>query len=168
MHWSRRGRGKAGVKKGKRKAPRYAPYRSALEKRIAGKIDKKFVYEPKGMQVEYTIPHKYKPDFVHPTSPDVLIEVKGYFRTSAEATKYVAIKRDNPNLELIFLFNNSFKKAHPNCRPRKDGSILTLREWCQNHGFLFYDEKEIPKQILDGKMTPSWIKKERKKRGLPC
>jgi hypothetical protein len=149
----------------KRKKPAYFPFRSALEKRIANKIDRDYNYEPKESKVEYTVPHKYTPDFVHPNYPKVYLEVKGYFRTSAEAGKYVSIKRDNPDIEIVFIFNNPFKKAHPNCRPRKDGSLLTLDEWCTKHEFLYYSEKELPLEILKGSVTKRWIKKERKARG---
>ena len=156
------------TRKRAKRTPRFAPYKSTLEKRIATKLSTEYVYEPKDTSVDYTISHKYKPDFVHPKYPDVLIEVKGYFRTSAEAAKYIAVKKDNPKLEIIFIFNNSFKKAHPNCRTRVDGSIMTLREWCHKNNFLYYDEKEIPDAILEGKVTKKWILSQRRERGLSC
>jgi hypothetical protein len=168
MHWSRRGRG---VKKnntpGKRikKQPRYHPYRSTLEKKVAGILSDKFDYEPKEVKCSYTIPHTYCPDFVHPDAQAVMIEVKGYFRLSSEASKYVHIKKDNPEKELIFIFSNPDKKAHPNCRPRKDGTVLTLREWATKEGFLFYSVNNLPTQVTSGKMTNSWIKEERKRFG---
>lgn len=155
----------SGPKK-KRKPKAYAPFRSALEKRISTKISPDYMYEPKDIVVEYTMYHKYNPDFVLPSIPGVLIEVKGYFRESSEASKYVNIKKSNPNIEIIFIFGNSFKKAHPNCRARKDGSILTLAEWCLKHGFLYYNEADIPREIVKGTVTWKWVWKERKKFGL--
>jgi hypothetical protein len=111
------------------------------------------------------VPHKYTPDFVLPSIPKVLLEVKGYFRTSAEAAKYVHVKRCNPQLEIIFIFGNVNKKAHPNCRPRKDGTVLTLWEWCRNNEFLYYEEKHLPPEIVKGTISWKWIKKEREKKG---
>jgi hypothetical protein len=139
-----------------------------LEKRIAKLLSDDYMYEDKGSKLSYEIPHEYTPDFVHPVSPRVQLEVKGYFRTSAEASKYVHIKRDNPDIELIFIFNNAFKKAHPNCRPRVDGSVLTLDEWCKKHEFLYYEEKSLPSNILEGRLSPRWIRAERKLRGFKC
>jgi hypothetical protein len=168
MMFGGRGRKKlSGAPKKKRKTPAYAPFRSALEKRISTKISPDFMYEPKSISVEYMTEHKYSPDFVLPSIPEVLIEVKGYFRESSEASKYVSIKRSNPNLEIIFIFSNSFKKAHPNCRPRKDGTLLTLSEWCTKHGFLFYEEHHLPHEIVKGAVTWKWVCTERRKFGLP-
>jgi hypothetical protein len=151
--------------KKKKKKPTYYPYRSLLEKRIATRLDTSYEYEPKSAKLDYMVLHKYTPDFVSATNKNVVIEVKGYFRTSSEATKYVHIKRYNPEIELIFIFGNPFKKAHPNCRPRKNGTLLTLAEWCGNHEFLYYSEKKLPKEIITGKTTEGWIKKERKRFG---
>jgi hypothetical protein len=164
MSWGSRRFGARGKKK--KKAPRYTPYKSALEKRVAGSLSKGYTYEPKSSKLKYMIPHTYTPDFVNPDTPNIYLEVKGYFRTSAEASKYVHIALNNPDVEIIFIFHNANKKAHPNCRPRKDGSILTLHEWCNNKGFLYYLEKELPPEIVKGKITGEWLKQERKKQGL--
>jgi hypothetical protein len=167
MHWSRRGRG---VKKNganvRKKKPSYAPFRSAFEKRVSKKLADSYLYEPAGIRLDYTISHRYQPDFVHPKSEGILLEVKGYFRDASEARKYVAVKRDNPDIELIFIFNNPDKKAHPNCRPRKDGTVMTLHEWCMKEGFLYYHERELPDEILEGRMNWSWIQRERLARGI--
>jgi hypothetical protein len=136
-----------------------------LEKKVAGALHDSFKYEPTDCKVEYTVPHKYCPDFVHPDAPFVLFEVKGYFRLSSEASKYVHVKRDNPDVELIFLFSNPDKKAHPNCRPRRDGTVLTLREWATKEGFLFYRVDELPPEISDGRITEKWVNTERKRFG---
>jgi hypothetical protein len=152
-------------KKGPRKKPKYHPYRSALEKRIAQKIHKSFSYEPKGSKVDYIIPHKYNPDFVHPDALNILIEVKGYFRDSKEAKKYVHIKKDNPDKELVFIFYNVDKKCHGNCRPRTDGSVLTIREWLTKHQFLWYLEKELPEEIINGTINDEWIAQQREEFG---
>jgi hypothetical protein len=111
--------------------------------------------------VKYTVSHVYCPDFVHPDLPHVIFEVKGFFRQSSEASKYVHVKKANPDKELIFIFSNCDKKAHPNCRPRKDGTVLTLREWATKEGFLFYNEKALPTEIIQGEINEEWIKSER-------
>jgi len=152
-------------KGGPRKKKAYHPYRSALEKRIATKLDQTYAYESKDGKVHYVIPHVYNPDFVHPDAPDVLLEVKGYFRDSKEAKKYVHIKKDNPDKELIFIFYNVDKKCHGNCRPRKDGSVLTIREWLEKHQFLYYLEREMPNELITGDLTQEWITKERERFG---
>ena len=110
-YWNRR-KLRASPKK-KRKVPSYKPYRSALEKRIAGKLSNKYKYEPKEISIQYNIPHRYKPDFILPELKNVLLEVKGYFRDSSEATKYVHIKKDNPDLEIIFIFITVNRKVLP-------------------------------------------------------
>ena len=147
-------------KGGPRKKSKHYPFRSALEKRIAAKL-KGYRYEDKESKQTYVIPHIYCPDFVHPDAPKILVEVKGYFRDSKEAKKYIHIKKDNPDIELIFLFYNVDKKCHSNCRPRKDGSVLTIREWLEKHKFLYYLERELPTEITEGTMTPEWIAQER-------
>lgn len=158
--WNRRNRGPR-----KPKVKRYAPYRSALEKRIAGKLHPNYKYEDRGAKVNYVIPHVYNPDFVHPDAPNVMIEVKGYFRDSKEAKKYTHIKKDNPDKELIFIFYNTMKKCHSNCRPRKDGSVLTIDEWLRKHQFLYYLERALPLEITEGRITSEWIASERKRFG---
>jgi hypothetical protein len=139
-----------------------------LEKRVAALLSGEYEYEPKHAIRQYTVAHKYNPDFVHPDSAEVLLEVKGYFRTSSEASKYVHIKRDNPDTEIIFIFSNANKKCHPNCRPRKDGTVLSLHEWCTKNGFLYYTEKNLPKEIKEGRITQKWIKAEKIRRQIKC
>ena len=167
MQWSRRGRGSRRTARANkpRKKPRFHPYRSALEKRMAALLSDEYTYEPKYGKLKYNVSHVYNPDFVHPDALDIIIEVKGYFRTSAEAAKYVHVKSNNPDKEVIFLFFNANKKCHPNCRPRKDGTVMTIYEWCIKHEFLFYEEKAIPKTLLEGKTSPAWIALERKRFG---
>ena len=148
----------------KKRTPGFAPFRSGLEKRVSQQIEG-YDYEPKGSQVAYSMPHKYTPDFIPQSNPRVILEVKGYFRTSAEAAKYVAVKRDNPSRELIFLFSNPIKKAHPGCKRRVDGTVMTLANWCERHGFLYYHEKTMPKAITSGNVTDAWITSERKRMG---
>ena len=130
---------------------------------MAALLSDEYTYEPKWGKLPYTVPHVYNPDFIHPDADFAIIEVKGYFRSSSEAAKYVHVKAANKDKEIIFLFFNVNKKCHPNCRPRKDGTVLTIYEWCIKHEFLFYEEKDIPKTLLDGKVTREWIASERRR-----
>ena len=160
--WQRKRKGK-----GRRKVKSFVPYRSGLEKRVAVLLHT-YHYEPKSGKVEYMVPHRYTPDFVHPDNPDILIEVKGYFRTSSESRKYICVKRDNPHKELIFLFQDPYKRATPNCRPRKDGSVMTLAEWANKYGFLFYSVLDIPAELARGDIDMAWIRKQKEERGVKC
>ena len=151
--------------KGPRKKSKFHPYKSALEKKVAGRLGKEYEYEPTESKVKYSVPHVYSPDFVNPSMPSVIFEVKGYFRTSAEASKYVHIKANNPEVELVFIFSNVMKKAYPGCRPRKDGTVLTLAEWAKKNEFLYYQEAGLPDAILEGKVTKEWVAKQREAMG---
>jgi hypothetical protein len=160
-------RGKVIRKRTKSKPKSFHPYRSGLEKRIASVLLNAYEYEPKEDKVEYTVPHKYLPDFVCKSDRNILIEVKGYFRYgSQEMSKYVAIKKDNPEKELVFIFSDPTKKAHSGCRVRKDGTLMTMAEWATKQGFLFYGSKEIPRVLAEGKASIEWILKEKERRGI--
>lgn len=72
---------------------------------------------------------------------DYLIELKGRFRTSAEAQKYIDIRECNPDNELIFIFAVQGVEM-PGARVRKDGTTLTQEEWAGMRGFKFTFEAE--------------------------
>jgi hypothetical protein len=154
-------------KKKLKKKPSFHPFRSGLEKRVAMELVG-YAYEPKESIVEYQVPHKYHPDFVHPKNPKIILEIKGYFRSSSEASKYVWVKRDNPDKELIFILSDPYKKAHPSCRPRQNGSVMTIAEWCTKKGFLYYSAHSIPQAIKDGTINFDWVQREKEERGIKC
>lgn len=109
------------------------------------------MYEPPGSTVTYSVPHTYHPDFVHPQQPDILVEVKGWFiKGSSDAQKYIAIARDNPNKEIVFIFSNPEKKAYAGLRPRADGTVMTLREWAFRNRFLHYTVDNFPQALYRG------------------
>ena len=127
-----------------------APYKSTLEYKLA-KLIPQCEYEPKGSKVPYSIHHEYVPDFIHPNQPDVLLEAKGYFINGyKDCQKYLAVQECNPNKELIFIFSDPFKRAYPQCRVRKDGSVLSLAEWCVGNNFLYFKVEKIPTEIING------------------
>jgi len=134
-----------------KKRERIAPYKSTLEYKVAKEILTEYEYEPIGTRVAYSIPHEYVPDFIHRNQPDILIEVKGYMvKGHSDCQKYISVQRDNPNKELIFIFSDPYKRAYPQCRVRKDGSVLTLAEWCKGNNFLFFKTDSVPVELCQG------------------
>ena len=128
-------------------------FKSSLERKLS-KILKNYTYEPTDSAVSYSIPHKYYPDFVSLSNPCILIEVKGYFiNGSADAQKYLSVIRDNPDKELIFIFSDPSKKAYPQCRKRKDGSYLSLGEWCYKNNVLYFTPESLPTELIEGTLS---------------
>lgn len=100
--------------------------RSGFERTIAADLKRAkvpFEYEP--CKIPYTITHTYTPDFV--IRDNVYIETKGFFRDSSEARKYKAIKEQNPDLDLRFVF------MYPD--RRIPGQKTTYAAWADRHGF---------------------------------
>ena len=96
----------------------------------------------KPMGIGYTMSKTYHPDAEY---DDILIEVKGYFRNSAEAGKYLHVKEQYPNKELVFVFANPDKPI-PWAKRRKDGSRMTHAEWADSKGFRYYSPHNLPKE----------------------
>ena len=96
-----------------------------------------------GEKVQYTIPHKYTPDFITPDGK-ILIEAKGRFVDSAEASKYKWIREVLPEgVELVFLFYN-YKTPMPGAKTRKKcGTKRTHGEWAETNGFRWYTKASI-------------------------
>ena len=129
-------------------------FKSTLEQSLKKECLEEYQYEPPESAMRYSVPHVYNPDFVHPNSPNIIIEVKGWFiKGSADAQKYISIARDNPEKELVFLFSNPDKKAYAGCRPRSDGTFMTLGEWCYKHRFLFFTKDNFPNELRYGQWT---------------
>jgi len=129
-------------------------YKSTLETKVARDYLQNCLYEPKESRVKYTVPHEYRPDFVHPNQLDILLEVKGYLiKGSADAQKYLAIIRDNPDKELVFIFSDPNKRAYPGCKMRKDGTYLSLGEWCFKHKILYFKVEDIPTELRNGEWS---------------
>lgn len=128
-------------------------FKSSLERKVS-KILKTYDYEPKDSSVSYQIPHKYYPDFVHSNNPAILIEVKGYFiNGSSDSQKYLSVIRDNPDKELVFIFSDPSKKAYPQCRKRKDGTYLSLGEWCYKNNVLYFTPESLPIELIEGTLS---------------
>lgn len=110
-------------------------YRSKLESKVHKLLGAKiWAYEPE--RVKYTQERSYTPDFV---KGDILVEVKGFFRTGDQA-KYLAIRDSLPPWrELIFIFSNPRKPVRKNAK-------LTMEGWCNKCGFKCMGVNDIVKQ----------------------
>lgn len=114
-------------------------YRSGLEKQIQQQLqDARIASEYEPGRIEYQCaPSHYTPDFVLPNG--IIIETKGYF-LPADRTKHLLIKKQYPNLDLRFVFQN------PNAKLNKS-SKTTYAAWCMKNEFLFA-AKRIPVEWL--------------------
>ena len=91
--------------------------------------------------IDYIIRKKYNPDCQY---GNVIIEIKGRFRTSEEARKYVWVRKHlQEGQELVFVFSNP-KCKMPNAKKRKDGTYHTHAEWADKNNFVYYDAKCVP------------------------
>lgn len=125
-------------------------FRSGLEKQNADELKEigvDFTYEEEA--IEYVKPEKkskYTADFRIYTRPDgtqrekpLIIETKGRFLL-ADRSKHLLIKRQHPDLDIRFVFNN------PNAKISKQ-SKTTYATWCDKHGFL-YAKGSVPLEWL--------------------
>lgn len=124
-------------------------YDSIFEKQMHETVLSDCRFHLKEDKVEYSIVHTYEPDFVYEKDGKVfLIETKGRFRDSAEASKYIWIRKVLPeNTELIFIWERS-GTAFPFSRKRKDGTRATHKEWADKNGFRNWDRLSFKLDLL--------------------
>ena len=121
-------------------------YRSGLEEDLAESLRArgvKYTYEE--TKIRYIQPateHQYTADFE--LENGIIIESKGRFLV-ADRKKHLLIKRQQPHLDIRFVFSNSKQKI-------SKASRTTYADWCNKNGFQYAD-KEIP---------DSWIKERRR------
>jgi len=128
------------------RAARKKGYRSGLELKIAQSLDKtgvKYTYEKIKIEWEDLAYRTYTPDFV--LANNIIIETKGLF-TSADRRKHVEIKKQHPELDIRFVFENSRRKLYK-------GAKNTYAKWCIQKGFLYYD-RIIPEDWLTEAPNP--------------
>lgn len=103
-------------------------------------------------KVEYTVEHKYEPDFVRVIKGNkILLEAKGRFWDSAEYSKYVWIAKALPDdIELVFLFANP-NAPMPQAKVRKDGTKRSHAEWADANNFRWFSEDSIPDDWINTK-----------------
>jgi len=97
--------------------------------------------------IEYSIPHKYHPDFIRILEDKVIyLEAKGRFWDYAEYNKYKWIKEVLPEeCELVFLFSNP-SAPMPGAKRRRDGTKRSHAEWASKNGFRWFSAESLPKQ----------------------
>lgn len=117
-------------------------YRSGLEEVISNKLAENNIDgEYEKHKIKYIKPateHTYTPDFKLPNG--IFVETKGRFVTE-DRKKHVLIKKQHPELDIRFVFQNSKNKI-------RKGSPTTYADWCIKHGFKYAD-KVIPQEWLD-------------------
>ena len=94
--------------------------------------------------VPYVIERKYYPDFKTTVGDTtVLIEAKGFFAETSDATKYKHVRDHLPSdHELVFLFMRS-NTPMPRAQVKKDGTKTTMADWAEKNGFRWYTEDTI-------------------------
>jgi len=114
-------------------------FRSKLEERVAELLDVLHItYEYESTRVPYTIQHHYCPDFILPNH--VLLETKGYW-DAADRRKILAVKKDNPDLDLRMVFQSPFNKISKK-------SKTTYAKWCDKHDIPWTSFHNIPIEWL--------------------
>lgn len=112
-------------------------YRSGLEEDVCKQLEAMGVpYEYEKMKIKYIKPaseHQYTPDIV--LDNGIIVETKGRFLI-ADRKKHILIKRQQPHLDIRFVFSNSSQKLNK-------GSRTTYAQWCVKNGFEYAD-KTIP------------------------
>ena len=120
------------------KKKKTSKFRSGLEEQVAKLLEGLGVtYEYESTRVPYTIQHHYSPDFILPNH--VLLETKGYW-DAKDRRKILAVKKDNPYLDLRMVFLSPYNKINKN-------SKTTYSDWCIKHGF-DWAEKTVPREWL--------------------
>ena len=110
-------------------------FRSKLEEKVACLLSELGVdYEYESTKVPYTIQHHYYPAFILPNN--IYLETKGYW-DSKDRRKVLAVKRDNPDLDLRMVF-----QAPYNTISKK--SKTTYAMWCEKHKIPWTSYHDIP------------------------
>ena len=114
-------------------------YRSGLEKQVAKLLQGLGIsFEYESIKVPYTIQHNYTPDFILPNY--VHLETKGYW-DPADRRKILAVKKDNPELDLRMVFQSPYNKINKK-------SKTTYAMWCDKHDIPWTAYHNIPLEWL--------------------
>ena len=114
-------------------------YRSGLEKQVAKLLQGLGIsFEYESIKVTYTIQHNYTPDFILPNY--VHLETKGYW-DPADRRKILAVKKDNPELDLRMVFQSPYNKINKK-------SKTTYAMWCDKHDIPWTAYHNIPLEWL--------------------
>jgi len=105
------------------------------------KTDKvSFRYEAVKIEWQDLAYRTYTPDII--LDNGIIVEVKGRFIT-ADRRKHLEIKKQHPNLDIRFVFENSQNRI-------SKASKTTYSMWCVKNGFRYYD-RIIPEDWLKEK-----------------
>ena len=118
-------------------------YRSGLEIKVKDYLKERkvaFKYEAIKIEWEDLMYRTYTPDFILPNG--IIVEVKGRF-TSDDRRKHVLIKKQHPDLDIRFVFENSSRKL-------SKGAKSSYATWCEKNKFLYAD-RVIPEEWLKEK-----------------
>ena len=122
------------------KAARKHGYKSGLEHKVSQYLDNLYIkYAYEGIKIEWEdlAYRTYTPDFI--LKNNIIIETKGMF-TTADRRKHLCIKKQHPELDIRFVFENSRRKLRKNAKSN-------YAQWCIKHGFRYYD-RIIPEDWL--------------------
>lgn len=124
-------------------------YDSMFEKNMHEGSLKECSFHNKDDKVAYIVEHTYEPDFVFvKDGKKFLIETKGRFSDSAEASKYVWVRKVLPeDTELVFVWEK-FGTAFPFSRKRKDGTRMTHKEWADKNEFRNWSQTQFNLDLL--------------------
>ena len=125
------------------RAARKYGYRSGLEVTLGKYLKDLGVdarYEAIKIEWEDLTYRTYTPDFILPNG--IIIEAKGLFTTN-DRRKHLAVKKQHPNLDIRFVFENSRRKL-------SKGAKSTYASWCERHKFMYAD-RVIPEEWLKQK-----------------
>ena len=115
-------------------------FRSNFELEVANQlVRKKVLYEYEKHSIDYIRNCVYTPDF-YIKNKGFYIEVKGRF-ISSDRGKHLILRKQNPELDIRFLFLNAKNKLYK-------GSKTTYGGWCDRYD-IKWCEKFIPKEWLD-------------------
>jgi len=110
-------------------------FRSGLEEQVAKLLEGLGItYQYESEKLSYTIEHNYTPDFVLPNY--IYLETKGYW-DAADRRKVLAVKRDNPDIDLRMVFQAPFNKITKK-------SKTTYAMWCDRHEIPWASYHNIP------------------------
>ena len=118
-------------------------YRSGLEIKVKDHLRERkvrFKYASLKIEWEDLMYRTYTPDFI--LHNGLIIETKGRF-TSDDRRKHIAIKKQHPELDIRFVFENSKRKL-------SKGAKNTYATWCERNMFLYAD-RVIPEEWLSEK-----------------
>lgn len=141
--------------------------RSKYEDTLTANLDKKNKeYHYEEFSLEYTVKHKYTPDFVLPNG--IIVEAKngeggfvrvgkrgGFYRGSLDSEargKMLKVKRQYPELDIRFVFPKDFKFQ---------SLKTTASKWCEKNGFKYHIGNTIPESWFkeEGQISPKLKKK---------